>query len=79
MLELDFLAAVFGLFTLIKIVVYPKKNFDEFHYWKIGAYLKTKEKNLMSCIIRTALDSFIKSSARLLVLLKCVVRLKVIE
>ena len=57
MLELDFLAAVFGLFTLIKMVVYPKiKNLMSsiigtssdsaiISSWlKIGVYLKTKEK-----------------------------------
>ena len=57
MLELDFLAAVFGLFTLIKIVVYPKiKNLMssiigtssdsaiKSSWLKIGVYLKTKEK-----------------------------------
>ena len=57
MLELDFLAAVFGLFTLIKIVVYPKKknlmssiigtssDFAIISSWlKMGVYLKTKEK-----------------------------------
>ena len=57
MLDLDFLAAVFGLFTLIKIVVYPKKknlmssiigtssdSAITSSWLKIGVYLKTKEK-----------------------------------
>ena len=59
MLELDFLAAVFGLFTLIKIVVYPKKknlmssiigtssdSAIKSSWLKIGVYLKTKEKKI---------------------------------